>query len=78
MFVDLKSGFTARTRSLAPRVREDTGELDDVDGASSSRAFVDVAGPTSRARSETIEAARARSAPRTRSTKRPFRSNTSK
>tara|TARA_B100000003_G_scaffold91006_1_gene81645 strand:+ start:7970 stop:8104 length:135 start_codon:yes stop_codon:yes gene_type:complete len=42
-------------------VREDTGELDDVDGASSSRAFVDVADvPTaSRARSETIpEAAR--------------------
>lgn len=51
----MKSGFTARTRSLTPRVRDETGEFDDVDGAFSSRAFVDVADvpATSRERSET-------------------------
>jgi len=52
----MKSGFTALTRSLTPRVRDETGELDDTDGASPSRAFVDVADvpATSRERSGTV------------------------
>ena len=50
------SALNQPVRQSERRDAEVTGELDDVDGASSSRAFVDVADvpTTSRARSETI------------------------